>query len=192
VTAVLSTKPDVSIATKVASKLQIEAVHCAQVSCKVLNLAMESNETLGWHLDNIDVIWHGEDGTMRVLVPYKLKITATNESSENKVSRPVAQISLFLRLDYRVAKDQTLSDDERNHFAGVLGVMHSWPYLRADVQALTAKVELPPLTLPVIVSGNVENMATVRKISENDMAKAKATDDDDAADDQEVKALPSP
>jgi hypothetical protein len=43
-------------------------------------------------------------------------------------------------------------------------MMHSWPYLRAEVQSLTSKLELPPLTLPPLVSGQIPNFVTVERL----------------------------
>lgn len=158
----LTLKPDAGIAAKLASKVQLVGVHFARVSGTVLELYAGEGD-LGWRLDTIEAVWDGEETALRVLLPYTLTVTSTkaDEAPKNHL-----EVKVLMRLDYQMPKDEQFSEEEKAHYAGVLGVMHSWPYFRAEVQALTAKVELPALTLPAIVSGHVENLATVRRVTD--------------------------
>ena len=166
----MTIKPDVSVAAHHAPKVQLTGVHFARVAGWITNLD-DSEGDLGWNLQPISVVWDGDAKSMRVIVPYTMSIT---KSVAGAPARSIVQIEVFMRLDYSLGPDDTFTPDEQPHVAAILGVMHSWPYFRSEVQALTGKMELPPLTLPTIVSSHVENMATVRQLTEAERSAANA------------------
>jgi hypothetical protein len=173
----LTTKPDVSIASRVAPKIQLAAVHFARVSSAITDAGPPEGE-LGWNLETIGVVWDADAASMRVIVPYVLSITKTAPGGATPSA--IVKIEVFMRLDYSFEASETLEHAELGHAACVLGVMHSWPYFRSEVQALTAKMELPALTLPSIVSGHIEGMATVRELTDAEKTAVAAPAPDPA------------
>jgi hypothetical protein len=163
-----TTNPDVSIATRLAPKANLLAIHFAQVGGQILEIDPLEGE-LAWTLSPIQVLWGGDGKDLRVLVPYKLAVTKSSHGSQPK---PVAELYATLRIDYTFPPSESFSDDDLTHFACISGVMHSWPYFRSEVQALTTKMELPPLTLPLLLSGQIAELATVRKLSEAELRAA--------------------
>lgn len=72
----------------------------------------------------------------------------------------LATMSLTLRSEY--ALGEAFSRDEDAHlvpdYAGIVGRLHVWPYFRAEIQALTGKLGLPTLTLPIVMSGQMATL----------------------------------
>lgn len=85
---------------------------------------------------------------------------------EKDAIRALARLVIVLRAEYEMTdgfdrqRDVVLVED----YAGIVGRLHSWPYFRAEVQSLTAKLGLPVLTLPVLVSGHTVELPTSRWI----------------------------
>ena len=64
-------------------------------------------------------------------------------------------VQVTVQVEYDIRKEL---DDEQQaalpDFIGVVGWMHAWPYIRAEVQELSAKLRFnPPVTLPVLLAG---------------------------------------
>jgi len=59
-----------------------------------------------------------------------------------------ALVNVTYLLRYEVVGD-ALAERDVDQFANVNGVYHSWPFLRQFLFDITAKMGLPPLTLPV-------------------------------------------
>ena len=84
-------------------------------------------------------------------------------SSSAEKSLPLAFVSVTFGLVYRL-KGEPWSDAEISNALGVMGYLHVWPYFRAEVQVLTAKLGFPALTLPVAVSGHAERFVRIAKL----------------------------
>jgi|SRR5580658_1843077 hypothetical protein len=153
-------KPDVAVAAPLVSKLPLIAVHYTQLEAKLVKpWLLESS--IAWRLDPVDVRWGIEEEELRVIAPYRVWITNTPKDG---VSVDVTELVAIIRLDYKCPADVILSDDELSHFAGIQGVMHSWPYLRTQIQSLTTTLELPPLTLPPLLSGHIQNFVSASRL----------------------------
>ncbi|HYQ28434.1 MAG TPA: hypothetical protein VER04_14490, partial [Polyangiaceae bacterium] len=87
--------------------------------------------------------------------PFVVDISATREGN----SEEIARLAVTVFISYLGASK--FSVDDLRHFVGVSGFMHAWPYLRAEAQSLTTKIGLPPLLLPLIVSGAVPSKVAV-------------------------------
>ncbi|MBN2216466.1 MAG: hypothetical protein JW719_03725 [Pirellulales bacterium] len=53
-------------------------------------------------------------------------------------------------LIYRITSLKDFTQDHRVGFAQVIGLNNAWPYWREFVQSCTARMGLPPLTLPLV------------------------------------------
>jgi len=94
--------------------------------------------------------------SVSAVFPFALSV---EQKPENKTEAPgtiIADLSVVMHLEYSLlGEDSPIADEDIPHVVAILGYMHSWPYFRADVQALTTRLGFPPLVLPVIVSGAV-------------------------------------
>jgi hypothetical protein len=87
-----------------------------------------------------------------VIAVYPLRVIVEHVDGEARL--PLAELSVSMRASYRKFPSFT-NDDEAAvpHYVGIVGWMHVWPYLRAEVQSLSTKLDQPPLVLPVLLSG---------------------------------------
>ncbi|NOU34574.1 MAG: hypothetical protein HOO96_42325 [Polyangiaceae bacterium] len=127
---------------------------------------LSAKPSLLWELPLVQIFYRvDEDARLRVMVPFSLRVLAADKGVADPPEL-LASLAVRMALTYRPSDDGpapqlSLAAD----FAGILGFMHAWPYFRADIQAFTAKLGLPPLTLPVIVSGQVPELAQVEELS---------------------------
>jgi preprotein translocase subunit SecB len=77
---------------------------------------------------------------LNVACDYTLKVNAAGVEA--------ATVKVMYLLVYEVAGN-TPTEHDVEQFAQVNGVYHSWPFLRQFLFDLTAKMGMPPLTLPV-------------------------------------------
>jgi hypothetical protein len=114
----------------------------------------EETEKLSWNVKRCEGRWFREDAGLRVLMPYVVDISAKTTNGGRLLD--VAHLAVTIRIAYEL-KDPTIDNETLHGYATITPLMHTWPYLRAEIQTLTAKLDLPPLLLPAIVSGNAED-----------------------------------
>lgn len=66
-----------------------------------------------------------------------------------------ARYSADAASQYRFPEDREVSEDLAREFAEAAGVMAVYPYLRELVQTSSARLSLPPVTLPLMRQGEV-------------------------------------
>jgi preprotein translocase subunit SecB len=159
---------DVNAASRLSSSLRIRDIVCVGLEAK--HLATEeapSGSTLGWETPPVQVFWDLEGDVLKVILPFSVFIDAHQheKADKEKVVR-LAEITVAMRIEYAVTRGESWSEEDVPHYVGVCSYLHAWPYFRADVQSLTAKLGYPPLVLPVIVSGHAAKQATVTRLSE--------------------------
>jgi hypothetical protein len=165
---VTGTELKVGIAGLLATKLHITGVSFLVIDARVLGTEVGSG-SLTFHLDPVPTHWLLVDRELRVVMPYSIRIT----SDPSPDAPPLAQVKVVIRADYSVkAGDEIPAPADIDHFAGISGFMHAWPYLRAEVQSLTTKLGLPPLVLPPIVSGQVPTLVSVSRVLEPQVQSA--------------------
>lgn len=147
-------RPDVDIAARLAQKISLRDIMCISIEGKLLT-GIEP-EHLSYNLDEFVVRWHIHEKDLKVLLPFSLSAFVHRGEQSEKL----ASFSVLLRADYTI-KDEAVNPGDLAHYAGVMGYMHTWPYFRADIHYLSSKVGLPPLVLPVIVSGQVPHRVSV-------------------------------
>lgn len=157
---------DVSIASDVSKKITLQRVSFQRISAEFVTDARpkgpltftEKPTVVDWDRSEDQISASFRYGlTVSVLDPEELK-----RLREDQDTRPVsevakstlAEISISLKTEYREQGDQIDSSALR-HFIGIVGFMHVYPYIRAEVQVLIGKLQLPTLTLPVVLSGDV-------------------------------------
>jgi hypothetical protein len=86
-----------------------------------------------------------EDGHLLVRVRVDVSVVSTAAAS----SPPAVDVSVTLELRYHVLSGLNTTDKEREAFAATTSVFNAWPYVREFVQSTIARMNLPPLTLPL-------------------------------------------
>jgi hypothetical protein len=156
---------DVREAAAVSNKLRLLRVGCSAIEAKLVGL-VEEGARLSYTVAKAHIYYGVANENVRVVVPFGMTIESVSGKGTEK--RPLAEVSVLLGLDYRIALDAWEPDDDRRirHFAGISGYMHAWPYVRAEVQGLSVKLGLPALTLPLLVSGRAAELVNASPFGE--------------------------
>jgi hypothetical protein len=121
-----------------------------------------AEKPLRFNVNFADVTWMRDKLVIvaTFLVDVQIDLAPTPDKAQQ-----LAQIGAGLRLLYDLdpATFKEADDDVNiEHFVAINGGLHAWPYLRAEVQTLSTKIGLPPLTLPLIRASFFTNLRTVR------------------------------
>jgi hypothetical protein len=151
---------DVKIASRLAPLVQLLDVGFVSINGKLVNedpsaLPAPDAGTLTFDVPKTRSAWTLDGRALRVILPLTLFIEVEDNATKKKVR--LAELGVVMRLDYELKSDTGWTDDELPHFVGISGYMHAWPYFRAEIQWLTSKLNFPPLTLPVLLSGQAGN-----------------------------------
>lgn len=150
---------DVNAAARLAQHVQLQSIACVGLAAAHISLITPAPvQSLGWEFPDPTATWHLEKNQLRALFPLSLTVTVTRRGEE---PARLSEFSATFAVEYEV---ESLSPDVQKdipHYVGITGLLHVWPYFRAEIQALTTKLGLPPLTLPVIVSGQASKIVSV-------------------------------
>lgn len=103
---------------------------------------------------SIDVDTHFDPEKLRLSVYPRLSLLVKEQNA--------APEDFFLRIEarfvitYVVRSDEGLTQTNFDAFAERNGVFNVWPYWREFVQSITARMGLPPLTIPVFRVGTAK------------------------------------
>jgi hypothetical protein len=138
----------------------LQDVVCVEASAKYVASPVSSpGLTLSWDLKDPHASWRIDNAQIRVRFPFAITIEeATGDDAQNRV---IADLNLVFQIVYSIDKLDKAHMSELPHYLGISGFMHLWPYVRAEVQCLTSKLRLPPLILPVAVSGHAARIVTM-------------------------------
>lgn len=151
---------NVDAAARLASKVHLRDVVCVEVSAKyVASPSSSRGLTLSWDLKDPHASWRIDNAQIGVRFPFAITIEeATGDDEQNRV---IADLNLVFQNVYSIDGLDKAHMPDLPHYLGITGFMHLWPYVRAEVQCLTSKLRLPPLTLPVAVSGHAARIVTM-------------------------------
>jgi preprotein translocase subunit SecB len=83
-------------------------------------------------------------------VPDRIVVICNYHFTASSGGATIADVQARYLLIYELLEfDQEIEQDHLQQFAHANGTYHSWPFLRQLLFDLTAKMGLPPLTLPV-------------------------------------------
>jgi hypothetical protein len=165
------TKPplDVDAAARVARHARIVNVSYAGIEARLVETPdADANVSLTFATPDLTGVWDVGSDDLRVLFPLRLNIEAVGNESEtgSEVRILVAEFTVAIRADYVLSHRGEWTEEDLRHFVGINVFLHVWPYFRAEIQSLTSKLALPPLTLPPIVSGHAAKMVSVVRVGE--------------------------
>jgi hypothetical protein len=150
-------RPQVDAAIRLASKMRIAEIACIGVEAKHLG---HSEGSLAFSVPNITIRWTIAGDEVRAIFPFQVLLQARVDDE----TTTVATINVGYVTVYKVPPQ--VAEEDIPHFIGISGYMQTWPYFRADVQTLSAKLGFPPLTLPLLVSSQAAEKATVVRLLE--------------------------
>jgi len=142
---------------------QIADVRFAEVSARLVNDAPPDG-SLGYEANKVEALYVHESKNHRlhVVLPFVIVLGVT---PTNGPKQPLAEVRVSLVVTYiQHARESAPTEEEIAHYAGVSGLMHGWPYLRAETQSLTTKLGLVPLVLPVMISGQAAERVTISRL----------------------------
>ena len=111
------------------------------------------------------------EGEVFAVFPVLVKL----EQLEGTERHGLAVLRVGVHIVY--AKDRALDEGEAaalEDYVGIVGWMHAWPYVRAEIQALSVKLGFPPLVLPVLLAGQTADIEVRKLVSERAPAAIKA------------------
>jgi hypothetical protein len=154
---------DVKAASRLAESVQLKGLSFIDIEGKyVAVIDPTPGASLTWDTPDPTVVWHVDGRELRAVVPMRLGIDVEDDDTSNGQAKTrLAEFLVVMRLDYELKDGAEWSMDEVPHYAGISGFLHAWPYFRAEIQSLTGKLGLPPLLLPVVVSGHVAQRVSV-------------------------------
>ncbi len=156
-------RPDTARAVVLAPRMHLLAIHTATVDARVTNVS-DMKAPFEWAPLPIEVAWSSEQNEFRAIVSFGVSIGQRRGDALGQTHL----IRVVFRIDYGSPGARDLPEEEVMHYLGVHAVMHGWPYFRADVLSFTSRFEIPPLTLPVLLSSNVAQLAFVRRLNEDE------------------------
>lgn len=116
----------------------------------------------------IEGVWARLDDRTMIGGGFTLALALTAREGEDAPST-FAEVLIRVQLIYTFTESlEQRPDDDLEQFFGYYGFIHMWPFVRAEIQALTAKINVPPLTLPVLKTGRLPTALTVRQIFPSD------------------------
>jgi hypothetical protein len=166
---------DVQGASRLARKVRLNDIQCIALGVGyVFDGEVPPDLSLSWKLAPVSASWMRTERSILAVFPFVVHIDgkrpAVDEKDDPEPEKGVriAEAQVMLRLEYTLAPGIDVVDAEvdMDDFVGVNGYLHAWPYLRAEVQSLTTKIGLPPLLLPVQLSGHAARTVTVSRASE--------------------------
>lgn len=158
---------DLQRASAASDKLRLRAVGPIGIEAKALNFPSE--DPLSFNLAHQPAFWHVLQGVVICTFGVDVEIVSRKQGTEAVLAR----LSLVFRSEYDLLPSFVVGTDEEllQHYVGIVGRLHWWPYLRQEVQSLTTKLGFPPLTLPVLVSGHMVALPTAKWIDPSLPAK---------------------
>lgn len=128
------------MAIEVADRVELEGMRLVGSKCELMSFpGTEKNKFEATATTEFDI--DREKGILFVLVHFGLDAVDDED-------RPLAKTQADMLLMYHIEDFESLTDDHFKHFADKNGVFNAWPYWREFVQNMTARMQLPPLTLP--------------------------------------------
>lgn len=88
--------------------------------------------------------YNKDAGLFWVLAKIKTRLIPIERQKDTAVF-----VNAAFEIKYSLPKELEVSQEQLNTFAGINSVFNAWPYWREFVQSMIARMNLPPVTLPV-------------------------------------------
>lgn len=164
----IRTVPEFALAQEVAPALGDIAVHPVGLLAQRAPTATRPSGKLVFEVDAHGAYWNrSEPNTVFVVLACEITLANVKHADEPPVE--LGHFALRYQLVYKMNKPaDSWTDDQLESFLSYYGMNHVWPYIRADVQAMTAKLELPVLTLPLLKVGQLPARFTISRHADDE------------------------
>ncbi|MGA8223873.1 MAG: hypothetical protein WB780_19650 [Candidatus Acidiferrales bacterium] len=129
---------DFAAAGRVASRAELKAIRLIEISAKC---DPETSGALEPTLDHDCAAAKRSGSALEIACNYRFKVRTTQAE--------VADASIKYLLVYELQGPEPFADEDIAQFAKSNGTLHSWPFVRELLYALTSRMGYPPYTLPV-------------------------------------------
>jgi hypothetical protein len=153
------TIPDPQRAVSLDGKVSLRIIYFPSIEARTLPTVGYGN-ALGCDIKQVPVSWTTSGRDVRSVFAYGFNIQASNDGADPVT---VAELLVQVRIEYELSADDLGLSEDLEHYIGVSGFMHSWPYVRAEVQSLTTKMGFPMLTLPLMLSGDATRLVRLAR-----------------------------
>ena len=139
---------DVEKALEVSACIELDQIRIVACSAELYSIP-QGEKTCCQRYASTEVSLAADRKLLLSFINFRLQASCGNEMK-------VAQVTAKYLADYRLNEHKGLEFTEKQFaaFAKYNGVFNAWPYWREFVQSMTARLNLPPLTLPVFRFGN--------------------------------------
>jgi len=139
------TATDMDLGSRVSERVQIQNVHLLETRVKRGSLRDKPPPHL--HI-NVNVTTQIDETKLLVLVRPFLTVVARYDDATD--SEETLRIDAVFNLTYKLSSSDGLDKDNYVAFGKTNGLYNAWPFMREYVQAMTLRLGLPPLTIPVL------------------------------------------
>jgi hypothetical protein len=145
-------------AAKLVGRIALVEVGVLKLEAEVSRLPHEG-EYLTYDERQIRVTWNRTQSVVLAVFDCEIRVRC---GADKDSATPLGRFRVVHKVQYRFVDATDYPDDESlRHYIGVIGFMHVWPYYRSEVQAMTAKLGLPALTMGVKVSGSAKDLVLI-------------------------------
>ncbi len=140
-----------ALATKVASRVNLESVKLMGCSCKHRLEVPDGPKAFAIKRGSEFTVSDERD-SIGVVIRFGLKAFPKDDAAKDappKDENAFLTIAATFLLLYSIKDADDLSDDAFRSFAELNGTYNAWPYWREFVQSMTTRMDLPTLTIPV-------------------------------------------
>jgi hypothetical protein len=162
---------DIQIVSRLRHGASLETVDFVSLRADA-HASPKVGSVLSYDISNCNGVWHRDGASCVVFLPFEVLAKFQPDGEE---PQDLATIRVAVRLQYEIrpagddGDDQDakeVPDDDVKTFLAVSGFMHAWPYVRAEVQSLSAKIGLPAIVLPLMVTGHASRYVRLKKLED--------------------------
>jgi hypothetical protein len=134
--------------------LQISGVALVQIAAKYLTPGGPPPYAIGVDLGPVQ--WDQREGKIHGVFP--IRVMLRRQISESDL-QDFVEISVAYQCVYNLLREFSEADLLAiPAFLATAGWAHAWPYLRTEVQGISTRLGLPPVTLPLLLPGQAEGV----------------------------------
>ena len=136
---------------EVANLVELDSVRVIELATKLVGAPSSPNAALVMEFE-FAPRWRRADARPGIDVLFDFDCSLSERIEEK--SHALFNFKIVLELKYRLPEKPPSDWDERfDQFAGVNGVVNAWPYVRSELQGMSARMQIPAIVLPVYRPG---------------------------------------
>ena len=150
---------DVARASTLNAKLRLDTISHFRVAASHVDGGGEESPHFSYTMTMDSPVYAEPDQS--VIAVFPVTIAIEHRAADRRV--PLGELHVTVRAIY--VKEPAFTTDDSSaveDYVGIVGWMHVWPYVRAEVQNLSTKLGFPPLLLPVLLAGQTADIPVRR------------------------------